>query len=472
MPTSPSFDFIWDAGTVVRSVATGTISTLSLTSSDAVYIANGGFTYLAGMAADSTGNIYLGDAAYVIWKVNPAGVVTRIAGTGVNGNTGNGGAATSAEIGIPYYLACDAAGNVYLTDKTRHYIRAVNMQSTTQVLCNVSIGAGNIAIVGGNGTSGDTGDSGSALSAEVTLNGGIALDASGNLYMTQYGSGTSSIRKITAATGVITTVVGSTSGFGGDGGAAASAQLNEPIAVTFDAAGNLYITDYDNNRVRVVNNQATTQTILNVSIGAGDINTVAGTGTLGYSGDGGQAVLAKLNGITFCTVDSLGNLLVADLNNRIRLVTTAGIINTVAGFGTSGTQSEGDGGPATSAEWPGSEQVSLCNFLASPILVPCVIVESQLDSIPPPTATSGDLCVRFRLRGFDGFVPRSTGLTATVTATLNLAGDGISQQILANSGISPPGSFYTVELWSNKRIVSSANYVFTTSVDLSTAVPI
>jgi hypothetical protein len=335
--------------------------------------------------------------------------------------------------------------------------------------------------VAGNGTGGFSGDGGQAISAEIHDPEGIAVDPTGNLFIVD--SQNYRVRRVDHATGVITTAAGTGAGpnsYTGDGSAATSAGVGQMRGICCDANGNFYVgCAYAFNNysvVRVVNTQATTQTILTVSVPAGCIATVVGSvgNGNGYGGDGGAATNAavKMSVIVWTlAIDPAGNLILDDLTNyRVREVSTStGIITTICGTGTSGNT--GNGGAATSANIGRLFGLAPV-FPFVPPSTPCVIGESQLDSFPPPTSTAGDKFVRFRLRGFEGSVPQSTGQLVTITATLTLAGDSISQPLLANSGISPAGTFYTVEFWSNQRITSSANYNFTTSVDLSSAVPI
>ncbi len=191
-----------------------------------------------------------------------------------------------------------------------------------------------ITTVAGNGIGSYSGDGGQATAANLNTPSGVAFDAAGNLYIADVNN--NRIRKVTTA-GAISTVAGNgTGGYSGDGGQATNAELNNPRGVACDATGNLYIADFENNRIRKVTT-------------VGVISTVAGNGTGGYSGDGGQATVAELNQPIGVTLDTAGNLYIADTyNNRIRIVTTAGVISTVAGNGTGGYS--GDGGQATATE--------------------------------------------------------------------------------------------------------------------------
>jgi hypothetical protein len=372
---NPAAGFVINFGTAQHTMrcvtTTDVISTLDslFTSTDAywntVYAGGAGgstgFGEAWSLANDGNGNVYVGTNApwCALWAFNPACVVTRIAGTGVVGYSGDGGPAIVAEVNVCQYVCTDPAGNVYFVDlqsPTTTFqgavIRVVNMQSTTQTIHGVSVAPGNIAVVAGNGSSlgGYSGDAGPATSAELCYPLGLAHDSLGNLYIADgtrtSGSGYYRIRQVNSS-GTITTVAGSgTRGYSGDGGPATSAELYN-LGCAVDAAGNLYIADTNNNRIRAVNMQSTTQTILNVSIAAGDIQTVAGTGGGGHSGNGGQATSAQIGGPIAVIVDSAGNVYLS-MNYYARMITPAGIINDIAGTGTDGYT--GDGGPATSAE--------------------------------------------------------------------------------------------------------------------------
>ncbi|MHB1953016.1 MAG: NHL domain-containing protein [Sulfobacillus sp.] len=263
-------------------------------------------------------------------NIKMVSIINTVAGNGASGYSGDGGAATSAELSYPLGVVLDSAGNLYIADTFNNRIRKVTAST------------GDISTVAGNGTAGYSGDGGPATSAELDFPFGVVVDSAGNLYIAD--TYNQRIRKVTATTGVITTVAGNgygapnSCGFSGDGGPATSAELCGTNGVAVDSAGNLYIADTYNNRIR------------KVTASTGIISTVAGNGTYGYSGDGGPATSAELWAPQGVAVDSAGNLYIADrFNQRIRKVTAStGIITTVAGNGASGYS--GDGGPATSAK--------------------------------------------------------------------------------------------------------------------------
>jgi len=275
---------------------------------------------LFGVAVDSAGNVYSADFDDgQILKITRAGVISTVAGGDTEGFGGDGGPAANARLYNPQGVAVDNAGNLYIADTGNERIRKV----TT---------AGIISTVAGGGNAGDAGNGGPAITAQINSPRGLGLDNSGNLYVAD--SGNNRIRKVTSA-GVIETVAGNGSaGYSGDGGPAMRAQLSNPFGVALDSAGNLYIADDGNNRIRKVAR-------------AGVISTVAGADTRAL-GDAGPATGAQLVLPGGVALDSTGNLYIADsANDRIRKVTPAGVIRTVAGGGTQGL---GDGGPATSAQ--------------------------------------------------------------------------------------------------------------------------
>jgi uncharacterized protein (TIGR03437 family) len=271
-----------------------------------------------GMAVDSSGNIYIADSLNRRIRKVSGGTISTIGGNGVLSYSGDGGPATSAELNTPQAVAVDSSGNIYIADTLNNVVRKVSSSGT-------------ITTFAGNGTAGYGGDGGAASAAQLNRPQGIAVDASGNVYVAD--SQNARVRKISG--GTISTVAGSgTPGYGGDGAAATAAQLFVPIGIAVDSAGNLYIADFTNNRVRKVST-------------GGTITTVAGNGTAGYSGDGGPAANATLNGPTDVAVDSNGNLYIADLNNDVVREVSGGNIMTIAGNGLPGVG--GDDGPATAA---------------------------------------------------------------------------------------------------------------------------
>ncbi len=311
-------------------VATGIIASL-IGNGQASYGGDGGaatsaqFNFPGDVVVDASGNIYIADNEnFRVRKVAAkTGLITTYAGSGVQGYAGDGGQATAAQIDEIGALALDTAGNLYIADMGNNAIRKVNAST------------GVITTIAGNGTQGYSGDGSAATKASLYAPTGVAVDSAGNVYIADSGSNT--VRKVTAASGVISTVAGSgTGGFGGDGGPATSAQMGA-YAVAVDTAGNLYVTDVASSRVR------------KITASTGIISTIAGTGTEGYSGDGGPATAAALSQPGDVSVDSAGNVYIADMgNNRIRKITAGtGIINTIAGTGTAAFS--GDGGLGTSA---------------------------------------------------------------------------------------------------------------------------
>ncbi len=322
----------------------------------------------ADMVADGPGNLYFNGIGSLVLKL-PAGTgtATPVAGKSTSGYSGDGGPATSAQINVMSYgMEADGSGNLYISDSSNGVIRKV------------AAATGIISTVAGTGTPGFSGDGGLATSTQLAQPGSLAVDGSGNLYLSdtqRTNTADTEIRKVAAGTGVITTVAGyggyvavdgaanlyisdgesivrkvaatgavtivagtGTVGYSGDGGPATSAQLHYPGGLAVDGSGNLYISDGGNCRIR------------KVATGTGIITTVAGNGTQGYSGDGGQATSAQMNFPLGVALDGAGNLFIADaFNYAIRKVAAGtGVMTTVAGNGTQGYS--GDRGPAASAQ--------------------------------------------------------------------------------------------------------------------------
>lgn len=256
-----------------------------------------------------------------------AQTITTLAGTGTAGYTADGVAASTSGLNNPFGVATDVAGNVYIADYGNHRIRKVDY--TTGIITTIA-GTGVGTYVAGD-------DGGQATNARIQNPRGITVDPSGNVVFSDYGN--NRIRKINTTTGIITTIAG----VGGapsyvatdDGGQATNAHLGFAWGVTYDPAGNLYIADNQNCRVRKVTP-------------AGIISTIGGIGVVAFSGDNGPATAAAIQYPTGVARDNAGNLYIADDgNNRIRKINTSGIITTIAGSPTYGFT--GDGGPSTAA---------------------------------------------------------------------------------------------------------------------------
>ena len=289
--------------------AQGTITTVAGTglggfNGDGIPATSARLANPVGVAVDSAGNLIIADTLnHRIRRVDAAtGVITTVAGNGIQGFSGDGGPATSARLNVPIAVGVDSAGNLFIADVFNLRIRRVDAAT------------GIITTVAGNGLSGFNGDGIPATSARLDTPQGVALDGAGNLFIAD--TLVHRIRRVDAVTGIITTVAGTgLSGSSGDGGPATSARLGNPFGVAMDNTGNLFIGDVSAHRIRKVVPGADGQIT-----GANDeiITTVAGTSN-GFSGDGGPATSARLNGAFGVAVDGTGNLFIADLfNKRIR----------------------------------------------------------------------------------------------------------------------------------------------------------
>lgn len=282
------------------------------------------------VALDTEGNLYIADNYNnVIRKVNiSTGIISTVAGDGTSGSTGDGGPATSAQLYYPSGVTFDTAGNLYICDYSNDVVRKVDTIT------------GNISLFAGNFGKDYSGDGGPATLASISGPNKAEFDTSGNLYIVDLQNG---VVRMVNTSGYIFTVIGNYSAKGsssGDGGPATLAGFDKPSDIGFDTVGNVYVSDYGANTVRKVNS-------------SGYISTFAGNGSSMFGGDGGLATSAALWKPNGLRVDPAGNVYVSDLsNNRLRFINvTTNIITTVAGNGTRAFG--GDGGPATSAAFNG-----------------------------------------------------------------------------------------------------------------------
>jgi sugar lactone lactonase YvrE/phosphodiesterase/alkaline phosphatase D-like protein len=377
-----------------------------------------------GVSLDSSGNIYIADMSNNrIRKVDATtGKITTVAGSGTRGFSGDGGMATAARLNTPSGVSVDSSGNIYIADHNNHRIRKVD------------VATGIITTVAGNGSAGYSGDGAIATAASLNTPNEVNLDSSGNIYIADWNNHV--IRKVDVTTGIITTVAGNGSaGFSGDDIAATSASLYHPADVSFDSAGNMYIADEFNHRIRMV------------SVATGIITTVAGNGTFGFSGDGGTATLANLNYPCGTSLDSDGNIFIADfLNHRIRKVTVAtGIISTEAGNGTAGFS--GDGGAATDASLSSPDIVKVDS--AGTIYI-VDVGNNRIRKVIKSTPTTAII-------SYSPAGPYKTGDVVAITATFNdLIVDAPVPQIALSGGNNLAAS--------NMTKVDNRNYTFTHTV--------
>jgi len=441
---------------------------------------NASLQFPQSIALDAQGNLFIADFRNNrIRRVDGAtNIISTYAGNGTSGSSGDGGPATSAQIGAIFAIALDAAGNLFLTDlvTVRRVDAATNIISTyagngtvgssgdggpaasariqpqaiaVNLGSDLLIGEPNrvrrvdavtliISTVAGNGTDNFSGDGSSSIDGSLGLGGNVpsmvALDSSSNLYVADQAN--NRVRRVDSETGIISTVAGNgTQGYSGDGGAAVGATLNAPAGIAVDPAGNIFIDDNGNNVIRRVDG------------GTHTISTYAGNGSTGYSGDGGAATNAALSGPIGLAVDASGGLYIADTHNNVirRVDPSTHIITTFAGTGTAGFS--GDGGPAISA------------FLSQPVAL-------VLDS-------AGDLYVADQGNGRIRRVDAATGLITTIAGN-NLShvlpgiwdgGPATSAYFPKPSGVAidQVGNLYVSDATSNRiRLIDAATGIITT----------
>ena len=343
---------------IVRMVnSAGIITTFAGTvtagsSSDNIAATSAHFYSINGIAADIVGNVYISDNNdNRIRLVNSDGIISTFAGSsfgliyGTSGSAGDGGAATSALLNCPYGVAVDISGKLYIADCCNNKIRMVNS-------------AGTITTLAGTGRGGSTGDGGPATSAQLANPTKITVDTSGNVYFVDYNN--YKVRLVNSA-GIITTFAGSATYFG-DGGAASSTYLYNPYGVAVDISGNVYIAEYDNHKIRVVNS-------------AGIITTFAGIGSSVSTGDGGAPTSCSFGTLSAVAVDTSNRVYVTD-GDKVRVISTTKACP--AGSYVSSTTAS----PITCASCPLGSYLSTTNLATSCTL--CMV-----DTYMPSTGATG-----------------------------------------------------------------------------------
>ena len=401
-----------------------------------------------GLAVDAAGNVFIATGNYVL-KVGAAdGIISNVAGDGVYGFSGDGGPALSASLGYAVGVAVDPAGNLFIADGSNNRVRRVDAAS------------GIITTVAGDSGQRLTGNGQPAAATLLNSPSAAVVDAAGNVFVAD--TNNSIVQKVDAKTGIITTVAGTgTDGGSGDGGPATAAELSLPTAVAVDAAGDVYIADTGNDDVRRVDAKT------------GVITTVAGIGIPGYGGDGGPAAAAALYTPTGVAVDAHGNVFIADGGNyAIRRVDGAtGVITTVAGTGTNGYS--GDGGPATAAELGGASGVAVDAagdlFItggATSIYTPPYYGPGFPGPVSPPTINYTYSSNGNSVRKVDA----KTGIITTIagTTTPGTSGDGgpATAAFLSNPrgvAVDAAGDVYVADYGNNRvRRIDGATGVITT----------
>ncbi len=331
---------------VIREVSAGTIQTIAGTGGTAGYMGDGGsatgaeLNYPNGLFVEAA-SVFIADTDNLVIREVSGGTIQTFAGNHTVAYSGDGGAATNASLFASGSVFVDGAGDIFVADTYNCVIREI------------AAAGGDIQTVAGNGTCGYSGDGATATGAQLNFPGGVFVDSLGDIFIAD--TENSVVREVVAGTGNIETVAGNVAagaGYSGDGAVATSAQLSAPSGVFVDGGGNIFVADTGNSAIRCV--VGTAGGCLGSALAVGDIATVAGTGTpcsepASSCGDGGLATSAQLNFPASASVDAFGNLFIADtFDSKIREVVAAtGNIQTVAGTGIASYS--GDGGLATSA---------------------------------------------------------------------------------------------------------------------------
>ena len=477
----------------VVAAATGTFYKQAMTAGDIYTVAGGGKHLGEGgpatngqldtpqnVTTDGVGNLVIADtfherirvvagkAGTFYGRAMAAGNIYTVAGNGIEGFSGDGAAATSAELGDPNDVVTDGAGNLVIADTTNSRIRVV--AASTGTFYGKAMTAGDIYTVAGNGIEGFSGNGGPATSAELNEPQGVTVDGSGDLVIAD--SMNNRVRVVAASTGKfygkamtagdIYTIAGTgTIKSSGDGGPATAAELLAPEGVAVDGTGNVVIADTSNSRIRVA--AAGTGTFYGQAMTAGDIYTVAGTGKRAFAGDGGPATSAALRSPYGIATDSAGDLLIADtFNSRARMVAahtgtffgqamTAGDIYTIAGNGKVGFA--GDGGPATGAKLGKPEGTAVDGagnlVLADTNNNRVRVVAGGTGTFYGQPMTAGDIytVAGSGVRGFSGDGGPAT--SAEMTLPQDVTVDGAGNLVIADTGSAAirvvadrTGSFY------------------------------
>ena len=433
--------YISDVGNLrIRQVSrTGIVSTVAgngITgySGDGGLAVNASLSAETGLALDPSGNLYIADAHNMcVRMVTPNGIISTVAGTGIQGFSGDGGPATSATLNVPASVMF-SDGNLYIADSSNQRIRKVSSNGTITT------------IAGNGGTGGYSGDGGPATSAALNFPLGMAMDGLGNLYFAD--GENHRVRRIDP-TGVITTVAGNgTEGFAGDQGPAVSASLNTPEDVAIDVANNLLIADYENNRIR------------KVVISSGVISTVAGITGNGFSGDGGPATQAELNLPWGVTTDATGSVYIGDgANNRVRIV-----YESLIGIPSLGANSTVNAASlAQGAIAPGTIiSISGANFAVSPL---------SASSLPLPTILgntsvtfNGVPAPLFSVSASQIYAQAPFNLPDGVAASIQVSqGNALSAAQTVNVAAASPGIFIVDQASSAAAVLHAADYSLVTS---------